>query len=115
MMHPELAAEVRRALIAWQHLQARNGQPLADGFGGYVEVVSAAARAGRPDPGPDWLTLEEAAERARCSVSTIYRWRTAGLPSRRVGGRVLIARVELDRWLRSSVGQSSVRTVHEAA
>jgi excisionase family DNA binding protein len=58
-----------------------------------------------------WLTVEQAAERARCGVKTIYREVRAGrLRAARIGGRrELRLRAEwVDDWLtRSAVAQSA--------
>jgi excisionase family DNA binding protein len=115
MVHPHLAAEARRALIAWRHLQLRHGQALPDGWDALVELYAAAARAHLPDSVPDLLTLEEAADRARVSTSTLYRWRRDGLPEQRIRGRVLIARTDLDRWVRSPANRPPVSVGHRAA
>lgn len=108
MIPPAVAEEARRALIAWRHLQAKNGQSVPDGWPALVELLAAYARTAPPTP--DLLTLDEAAAYTRTSKSTLYRWRREGLPERHVRGRVLLARTDLDRWVRSSVGQSSVRS-----
>lgn len=48
------------------------------------------------------LTLDETALRLRCSVKTIRRYIAfQGLPSIKVGRRVLVPRVPFDEWLRS--------------
>lgn len=99
MMHPALARDVHRALVAYAHVQRTNGQPLADGYGPYVEVVAAAMRADAPDHAPEWLTLDQAAERAHVAPRTLYGYRRAGLPWARAGGRVLIRRDDLDAWI----------------
>ena len=99
MMHPALARDVHRALVAYRHMQLRNGQPTADGYDAYLEVVAAAMRADAPDRDPDWLTIDQAAERAHVSTRTLYAYRRDGLPWSRIGGRVLIRRDDLDHWI----------------
>lgn len=48
----------------------------------------------------EWLSLEEAAKRARVSVSTIRHWiRVRGLQSRRPGRRRVVDLATLDRFI----------------
>ena len=49
---------------------------------------------------PELLTRTQAARRCNVEPRTIDRWRTQGLVARKVGGRVLIAPDDLERWLR---------------
>lgn len=49
---------------------------------------------------PRFLTQREVADELRCSVQTVRRRRDAGeLPVIRAGGRVLIARADLDAYI----------------
>ena len=66
-----------------------------------TEHIDQAGQLGAPSP---WLTVREAAARARCGVKTVYREVRAGrLRAARVGGRrelrFLVAWV--DEWLLS--------------
>lgn len=57
---------------------------------------------GEPSP---WLTVEEAAERARCGVKTIYREvRAERLRAARIGGRreLRLQPEWVDQWLLES-------------
>ncbi len=68
------------------------------------DIVAMATRvfAERERPGTPWITVDEAASRARCGIKLIYREVRAGrLKAVRVGGRrELRLRPEwIDRWL----------------
>ena len=59
----------------------------------------------RPPSSP-WLTVKEAAERARCGVKTVYREVAAGrLKAARVGGRRELRFLAewIDQWLAASI------------
>ena len=47
-----------------------------------------------------WLRTTQAAEYARVSPTTLYRWRLEGLPYSLVRGSVLISRDDIDRFVR---------------
>ena len=47
-----------------------------------------------------WLRTTQAAEYARVSPTTLYRWRLEGLPYSLVRGSILIARDDIDRFVR---------------
>ena len=47
-----------------------------------------------------WLRTSEAADHARVSATTLYRWRCEGLPYSLVRGAILISREDLDRFVR---------------
>lgn len=109
LLHPDLAREVWHALMAHEARERRRGRTLPKGWRETVGQVAAGVQQAEPDePCPAWLTLDQAAARARVSLSTLYRWRREGLPAHRHRGRVIVARDDLDTWVRSSVGQSSV-------
>jgi excisionase family DNA binding protein len=112
---PHLAREVRKALVAWGHLLRQNGQHVPDGWDTYIALHDVAARTSDAGPPPDWFTLDEAATYARTSVRNLHRWRDDGLPSHRHGGRVLIARDDLERWLRTTSDDVPDRAGHAAA
>ncbi len=60
------------------------------------------AEATQVDEQSPWLTVEEAAQRARCGVKTIYREARAGrLRAARVGGRreLRLLSAWVDEWL----------------
>jgi excisionase family DNA binding protein len=67
-----------------------------------------------PEPPPTfsspWLTVKEAAERARCGVKTVYREVAAGrLKAARIGGRRELRFLAdwIDQWLSASTSVSS--------
>ena len=69
-------------------------------------VVTGATRVQNP-----WLTVKEAAERARCGVKTIYREVKVGrLRAARVGGRreLRLTREWVDEWLRKMTTPTEV-------
>jgi len=71
-----------------------------------LKCNATAAPAGVAGPLSPWLTVKEAAERARCGIKTIYREVKANrLKAAKVGGRrELRIRPEwIDAWLESSV------------
>jgi excisionase family DNA binding protein len=70
-----------------------------------IEAPSSAIASATP-----WLTAEEAAERARCGVKTIYREvRAKRLRAARIGGRRELRFLApwIDEWL---IAQSTIET-----
>jgi excisionase family DNA binding protein len=62
-------------------------------------------------PSP-WLTVDEAAERARCGVKTVYREvRARRLRAARVGGRRELRLLPewVDQWLLASATEHEIR------
>jgi excisionase family DNA binding protein len=62
-------------------------------------------------PSP-WLTVDEAAERARCGVKTVYREVHAGrLRAARIGGRRELRLLPewIDQWLLASTTAQEIR------
>jgi hypothetical protein len=110
-LHPHLAEDVRRALLAWRHVRHADGQTLAAGYDHLLGLVTAAATR-QPDT-PPWLTLDQAARRANVSTRTLRRWRAEGLPTVRRAGRLTIDTDDLDRWTGS--GQLPANSGHRAA
>lgn len=49
----------------------------------------------------EWLSKKDAAKYAGISIPTLDKWIRSGLVIGRVGGRVLINRVELDKFIAS--------------
>ncbi len=81
-------------------------ETLQDGDISRLRCNATPARAGLAGPLSPWLTVKEAAERARCGTKTIYREVKAHrLKAAKVGGRrELRIRPEwIDAWLESSV------------
>jgi len=76
-----------------------------DLLGDMEEYRKSRSEARSPDS--DLLTVEEAAEYLRCSVTEVYsmtrsRRKARGLavlPAHRVGRKLLFKRSEIDRWL----------------
>jgi len=50
-----------------------------------------------------WLSIEDAAEEGRVSISLVRKWLRNGLPSVKPGGsrRRLIAAEDLERWIQN--------------
>lgn len=68
-------------------------------------VRSEIAAASQPaNDTPDFLSVAEAADRARVSVYTVRRWIKRGeLTKHTAGARLLVDRAELDRFLACDV------------
>lgn len=52
--------------------------------------------------GPEWLTMEQVADRSKQSLSTIYTWRSEGYFPAYVklrNGRILVHSEDLESWL----------------
>jgi len=54
-----------------------------------------------------WMNPEEVAEFYGVALSTVYSWRTKGYGPRgaKIGKHVRYERAEVERWIRSQVGQ----------
>jgi excisionase family DNA binding protein len=75
------------------------------------EVATGQAPVSMSDLRSPWLTVEEAAERARCGIKTIYREvRAKRLRAARVGGRrELRLKAEwVDEWLERAADPRAV-------
>ena len=63
-------------------------------------VATPAARLPQPNPGCLTYTVHEAAALAGVSVDSYYRALKAGIvPGRKIGGRWVVSRVKLERYL----------------
>jgi excisionase family DNA binding protein len=70
-----------------------------------MSVISTTSRPLNQATESPWLTVEEAADRARCGVKTIYREVRAGrLKAARIGGRreLRLQSGWIDDWLHQS-------------
>ncbi len=64
------------------------------------------------------LTPKETADRLRVSISCLAKWRmgfTQGLPYVKVGGKVLYAEHEVEKWIAAQMRESTSDTGAEAA
>lgn len=66
-------------------------------------IADAVAQRLQPAAAADeWLTVPQAAEHLKCSVSRIYQGTSARtLPFHREGGRLMFSRQELDEHIRN--------------
>lgn len=55
-------------------------------------------------PETPWLTREQAVEYFQTSASTLDRWRKEGLPSQKIGEKVLINKDVANRWVTENLG-----------
>jgi excisionase family DNA binding protein len=72
--------------------------------------VPTSSREPPPALSSPWLTVKEAAERARCGVKTVYREVAAGrLKAARIGGRRELRFLAdwIDQWLSASTSVTS--------
>lgn len=56
-----------------------------------------------------WMRTTEAAQHARVSPTTLYRWRCDGLPYSLVRGSILIDRDQLDRFVHEHAARGILR------
>jgi len=64
----------------------------------------------------DLLTLPEAAQLLRVRVSTLRAWRAQRrLPFHKVGGKILLKRGDLQRFIEASVIPAAAKTPRKAA
>lgn len=69
-----------------------------------------SARARRPRPPADVLTVAETARLLRLSLNTTYAYLADGLiPGQKVGRRWIVSRVRLDAWLAGADSDRAVR------
>ena len=76
-----------------------------------VPIPVSSGEYTRPRPPSPWLTVKDAAARARCGIKTIYREVEAGrLRAARIGGRrELRLKAEwIDQWLEQSAAPREV-------
>jgi excisionase family DNA binding protein len=79
-----------------------------------TDAISTSSAPGDHTTQSPWLTVEEAGERARCGVKTIYREVRAGrLKAARVGGRreLRLLSAWVDEWLLKSAASDLVSHV----
>lgn len=101
---PQLAAELRIALLAYAHAVRQRGSRPSPDFDLFASWIAAEAEGRPPVPAEPsgWLSIGQAAEQLGVSERTIRRRVADGsLAHRRIGRRVLISRAATSGHQRS--------------
>lgn len=85
-----------------------------------IAIVDNNCMSNLPNAAEEWLTLQEAANHAKSSKGTVRKWIGEGLRTLRAGkgpggGKHLIARSDLDAFLRRKLEEQQAQAAEAAA